>query len=161
MQSKDRRDPGTQGILIGLSQGEAARRLEAIAASAPAVFGFAGDGGDALLLDDTASAMLAAEIARLGLAFIDTSGEPMSQALPAAKEAGLAAARSTVTLDARVSRTAITERLAAAAESAQEQGRVLAVAKVSPLTITLLADWLRRQGDQGPIPAPASALLQR
>jgi hypothetical protein len=35
------------------------------------------------------------------------------------------------------------------------------VAKVSPLTIILLAEWLRRQGEQGPILAPASALLPR
>jgi polysaccharide deacetylase 2 family uncharacterized protein YibQ len=161
LQSKDRRDVGPRGILIGLNADETARRLTAVSDSAPAVFGFAGDGGDALLLDDRAAAMLASEVGRLGLAFIDTSGEPMSQILPAAKETGLAAARSTVTLDARASRAAITERLAAAAELAQEQGRVLAVAKVSPLTITVLVDWLRRLGEPGPVPAPASAMLQR
>jgi polysaccharide deacetylase 2 family uncharacterized protein YibQ len=161
LQSKDKRNLGDRGILIGFNADETARRLEAIANAAPAVFGFAGDGGDALLLDDGATATLSGEIARLGLAFIDTSDEPMSQTLPAAKESGLAAARSTVTLDARPSRTAITERLAAAAEVAQEQGRALAVARVSPLTITMLAEWLRRLGEQGPVPAPASALLQR
>jgi polysaccharide deacetylase 2 family uncharacterized protein YibQ len=161
LQSKDKRDTGARGILIGFNADETARRLEAIANAAPAVFGFAGDGGDALLLDDGATATLTAEIARLGLAFIDTSGEPMSQALPAAREAGLAAARGTVIVDARPSRTAITERLAAAAEVAQEKGRALAVARVSPLTITLLADWLRRLGEQGPVPAPASAVLER
>jgi polysaccharide deacetylase 2 family uncharacterized protein YibQ len=161
LQSKDRRDVGALGLLIGLNDGETARRLDAIADSAPSVLGFAGDGGDALLLDDTATAQIAAEIARLGLAFIDASGEPMSQALPAAQAAGLAAARSTVTLDARPSRAAITERLAAAVEVAHEQGRALAVAQVSPLTVTVLADWLRRLDAQGPAPAPASFLLQR
>jgi polysaccharide deacetylase 2 family uncharacterized protein YibQ len=161
LQSKDKRDLGARGILIGFNPDETARRLDAIANAAPGVFGFAGDGGDALLLDDGATAVLTAEIARLGLAFIDTSGEPMSHTLPAAKENSLAAARSTVTLDEKPSRTAVTERLAAAAEVAQEQGRALAVAKVSPLTITLLAEWLRRQGEQGPILAPASALLPR
>jgi polysaccharide deacetylase 2 family uncharacterized protein YibQ len=161
LQSKDRRDVGALGLLIGLNEGETARRLDAIADSAPSVLGFAGDGGDALLLDDTATAQIAAETARLGLAFIDTSGEPMSQALPAAQAAGLAAARSTVTLDARPSRAAITERLAAAVEVAHEQGRALATAKVSPLTVTVLADWLRRLDAQGPAPAPASFLLQR
>jgi uncharacterized protein len=161
LQSKDRRDVGALGLLIGLNVDETARRLEAIAGSAPAALGFASDGGDALLLDDRAAAVLAGEIARLGLAFIDTSGEPMSQALPAAKQTGLAAARSTVTLDARPSRTAIAERLAAAAEVAQEEGRALAVAKVSPLTVTALADWLGQLDAQGPVPAPASFLLQR
>ena len=161
LQSKDRRDVGALGILIGLNADETARRIAATAASAPAVFGFAGRGGDALLLDDAAAAMLTGEIARLGLAFIDTSGEPMSQTLPAAKEAGLAAARSSVTLDTQPSRTAVTARLAAAVEVAQEQGSALAVARASPLTITVLADWLRRFDDQAPVPAPASALLQR
>jgi polysaccharide deacetylase 2 family uncharacterized protein YibQ len=85
----------------------------------------------------------------------------MSQALPAAKTAELAVARSTVTLDARPTRTAITERLAAAVALAQEQGRALAVTGASPVAITVLVDWLRRQGDQGPVPAPASAMLQR
>jgi polysaccharide deacetylase 2 family uncharacterized protein YibQ len=161
LQSKDRRDVGGLGILIGLNADETARRIAAAAASAPAVFGFAGRGGDALLLDERAAATLAAEIARLGLAFIDTSGEPMSQALPAAKQAGLAVAKSTVTLDAQASRPAVTARLAAAVEVAQEQGSALAVARASPLTITVLADWLRRFDDQAPVPAPASALLQR
>jgi polysaccharide deacetylase 2 family uncharacterized protein YibQ len=161
LQSKARRDLGANGILIGLNADETARRLEAVAGAAPSVLGFAGDGGDALLLDDGATTTLATEIARLGLAFIDTSGEPMSQTFSAAKETGLAAARSAVTLDERPSRTAITERLAAAVEVAQEQGRALAVARVSPLTITVLADWLRRVDPQSPVPAPASALLQR
>jgi polysaccharide deacetylase 2 family uncharacterized protein YibQ len=161
LQSKDKRAIGTLGLLIGLNAGETARRVDTIAESAPSVFGFVGDGGDALLLDDTATDMVSAEIARLGLAFIDTSGEPMSLALPSAKQAGLSAARSSVQLDERPSRTAITERLAVAAEVAQEQGRVLAVARATPVTIIVLADWLRRLGDQGPVPAPASALLQR
>jgi polysaccharide deacetylase 2 family uncharacterized protein YibQ len=161
LQSKEKRDLGAFGLLIGLNEDETDRRIGAIADSAQAVFGFAGDGGDALLLDDTATAIVAREIARRGLAFIDLSGEPMSQTIPAARAAGLAAARSQVTLDERPSRTAITERLAAAADRAQEQGQALAVARASPLTITVLADWLRRLGDQEPVPVPASALLQR
>jgi polysaccharide deacetylase 2 family uncharacterized protein YibQ len=68
---------------------------------------------------------------------------------------------SSVTLDERPSRAAITERLAAAAELAQEHGQALAVARASPLTITVLADWLRRLGDPGPVPVPASVLLKR
>jgi polysaccharide deacetylase 2 family uncharacterized protein YibQ len=105
--------------------------------------------------------MVSAEIARRGLAFIDTSGEPMSRALPAAREAGLAAARSSVTLDEAPSRAAITEGLAAAAALAQERGHALAVARATPLTITVLADWLRRRGAADPLPAPASTFLQR
>jgi polysaccharide deacetylase 2 family uncharacterized protein YibQ len=165
LQSKDPthqgRDPGAHGLLIGLNEDETGRRLESIAASAPAVFGFAGDGGDALLLEDAASVVMSRKIARLGLAFIDTSGEPMSHAMSAADQTGLAAVHSTVTLDERPSRAAITERLAVAVEVAQEHGQALAVARASPLTITVLADWLRRLGDPGPVPVPASVLLQR
>ncbi len=144
-----------------MNETETARRIDAVANSAPSIFGLAGYGGDALLLDDTASATLSREIARLGLAFIDTSGEPMSLAMSAADQTGLAATRSNVMLDDRPSRAAITERLAAAADLAQEHGRALAVAQAAPVTITVLADWLRRLGDQGPVPAPASVLLQR
>jgi uncharacterized protein len=161
MQSKDKRDKGTLGLLLGLNESETNRRIGAIADAAPAVFGFAGDGGDALLLDDTATVMVARESARRGFAFIDTSGEPMSLTMTAAAQTGLAAARSQVALDERLSRTAITERLAAAAEVAQEQGRALAIAHASPMVVTVLADWLRRLGDQGPVPAPASFMLQR
>jgi polysaccharide deacetylase 2 family uncharacterized protein YibQ len=161
LQSKDRRALGPQGILIGLNADEAARRLQAIADAAPAVLGFAGAGGDALLLDDGATATLAAAIARLGLAFIDSSGEPMSQMKSAAAGNGLAAARSTVVFEPGLSRPAITRRLAAAAETAQEEGRALATLPVSPATVTVLAEWLRAQGAEAPIPAPASALLQR
>jgi hypothetical protein len=155
------RDPGAQGLVVGLNDDEADRRIDAVAGAAPQVFGITGIGGDALLLDDTAAAQLAHEIARLGLAFIDTSGEPMSQAASAAQQAGLATARSAVTLDERGAKAAILERLAAAADLAQEQGHALAVATASPVTITTLADWLRRLDDQAPLPAPVSALLQR
>jgi len=161
LQSKTKRDLGPRGLLVGLSEGEVHRRIEAITASALGTFGLAGDGGDALLLDDTATAGILREIARLGLSFIDTSDEPMSQTMPVAQEVTLPATRSAVTLDERPSRAAITERLAVAANLAQERGRALAVAKASPLVITTLADWLRRQGDQGPVSAPASAMLQR
>jgi len=161
LQSKTKRDLGAFGLLVGLSDGEVQRRMDALTSAAPGTFGLAGDGGDALLLDDTATAGVLREIARLGLAFIDTSGEPMSQTMPSAKQTSLAATRSAVALDERPSRAAIAEQLAVAANLAQEQGRALAVAKASPLVITTLADWLRRQGDQGPVSAPASALLQR
>ncbi len=161
LQSKDRRELGPNGILAGLNRDETVRRLAAIADAAPAVLGFAGDGGDALLLDDAATARMADAIAGLGLGFIDASGEPMSQTLPAATASGLAAARSTVILGPQATRGAIAERLAVAAEVAHEQGQALAVVKVSPLAVTVLAEWLRRQGDRDPVPAPASALLQR
>jgi hypothetical protein len=161
LQSKEKRDLGATGLAIGLNARETERRIAAIADSAPAILGFAGDGGDALLLDDGATELVLQEVARRGLAFVDLSGEPMSHALPTARQAGLAVARGEVMLDERPSRTAMMERLAAAAEVAQEEGRVLAVAHASPLTVTVLAEWLRRQGDQGPLPAPASAILQR
>jgi len=161
LQSKDRRELGQHGILAGLNRDETARRLAAIAAAAPAVLGFAGDGGDALLLDDAATARMAEEIAALGLGFIDASGEPMSQILPAATATGLAAARGTVVLGPQATRGAIAERLAVAAEVAHEQGQALAVVKVSPLAVTALAEWLRRLGNSDPVPAPAGALLQR
>jgi len=163
LQSKDfpKRDPGPLGLLVALNASEAGRRIDAIAQSAPGAFGFAGDGGDALLLDDDAAGIVLRETARLGLAFIDTSGEPMSLALPAARDAGLAATRSAIALDRRPSRTAIAERLSAAVQLAQKQGSVLAVARASPLAITAIAEGLRRLGDQDPLPAPASALLQR
>jgi polysaccharide deacetylase 2 family uncharacterized protein YibQ len=105
--------------------------------------------------------MVSGAIAQPGLAFNDTSGEPMSLALPSAGETGLAAARSSVTLDEPPSRAAITERLAAAAALAQERRRALAVARAAPLTIAVLADWLRRRGAADPLPAPVSAFLQR
>ena len=161
LQSKEKRDLSALGLFIGMNTDEANRRIDALADAAPKVFGVASAGGDAFLLDDTATAGLARELARLGLAFIDVSGEPMSQAWSAGKQSGLAVARSPIVLDERPSRTAITERLAAAAEVAQKQGRGLAVARATPVTITTLADWLRRQDDQAPLTAPVSALLQR
>jgi len=161
LQSKEKRDLGSYGLFIGMNADEAERRIDALADAAPKVVGIVSQGGDAFLLDDTATGGLARDLARLGLAFIDVSGEPMSQAGSAARQAGLAVARGPVILDERPSRTAIMERLAAATEVAQEQGRAFAVARATSATITTLADWLRRQDEQAPLPAPASALLQR
>ena len=123
--------------------------------------GFTASGGDALLLDDHATAAALAEIARLGRAFIDTSGEPMSQAAAAAPGADLAFARSMVQLDETSSRTALTERLAVLAQTAIEHGSALASARASPAVIVAIADWARRQTGDGPVLAPASALLKQ
>ncbi len=161
MQSKDGADMGAQGLVSGLNDAEMARRIDAVAAAGMQSIGFAAAGGDALLLDDRATAATLTEIARLGRAFIDTSGEPMSQAATAADAAGLAFARSMVQLDASSSRTALAERLAVLAQTAIEHGSALASARASPAVIVSIADWARRQAGDGPLLAPASALLKQ
>lgn len=161
MQSKDRADLGADGLVIGLNDAEMARRIDAIADRGAQSLGFAAVGGDALLLDDHATAAALLEIARLGRAFIDTSGEPMSQAATAASAADLAFARSMVQLDQESSRTALTERLAVLTQTALEHGGALASARVSPAVIVSIADWARRQDDSGPVLAPVSALLKQ
>jgi len=160
MQSKDRVDLGANGLTIGLNDAEMARRIDAIADQGTQSLGFAAAGGNALLLDDHATAAALSEIARLGRAFIDTSGEPMSQAATAASAADLAFARSMVQLDEESSRTALTERLAVLTQTALEHGGALASARVSPAVIVSIADWARRQDSNAPLLAPASALLR-
>jgi hypothetical protein len=160
MQSKDGTDVGAQGLVVGLNDSEMARRIDAVADSGTDSIGFAAAGGDALLLDDRATAAALTEIARLGRAFIDTSGEPMSQASVAAGGAALAFARSMVQLDEASSRTALTERLAVLTQTAIEHGSALASARASPTVIVSIADWARRQTGDGPLLAPASALLK-
>jgi len=159
MQSKN--DAGIDGLIIGLNDAEMARRIDAVADAGTQSVGFAAAGGDALLLDDHATATALGEIARLGRGFIDTSGEPMSQAATAADSAGLAFARSMVQLDDTSSRTALTERLAVLAQTAIEHGSALASARASPTVIVSIADWARRQTGDGPLLAPASALLKQ
>jgi hypothetical protein len=161
MQSKDNSNLGADGLVIGLNDAEMARRIDAIADAGTQSIGFAASGGDALLLDDRATTAALAEIARLGRAFVDTSGEPMSQASVAATAANLAFTRSMVQLDETSSRTALTERLAVLTQAAIEHGSALASAKASPTVIVSIADWARRQTGDGPLLAPASALLKQ
>jgi polysaccharide deacetylase 2 family uncharacterized protein YibQ len=161
MQSKDNADLGPTGLVVGLNDAEMARRIDAVADQAAQSVGFAAAGGDALLLDDHATAAALGEIARLGRAFVDTSGEPMSQASVAAGAAGLPFARSMVQLDGTASRTALTERLAVLAQTATEHGSALASARATPAVIVSVADWARRQTEDGPLLAPASALLKQ
>ena len=160
MQSKQGGNLAATGLVIGLNDAEMARRIDAVADQGTQSVGFAAAGGDALLLDDHATAAALGEIARLGRAFIDTSGEPMSQAATAAQASDLAFARSMVQLDETASRTALTERLAVLAQTAIEHGSALASAKASPTVIVSIADWARRQTGDGPLLAPASALLK-
>ena len=160
MQSKSSAAIGADGLLIGLNDAEMARRIDALAEAGAQSIGFAAAGGDALLLDDHATAAALAEIARLGRAFIDTSGEPMSQAAAAAGSAGLAFARGMVQLDDTASRTALTESMEVLAPPKLKHGRALASARASPTVIVSIADWARRQTGDGPLLAPASALLK-
>lgn len=152
-------DPGPLGLLIALNDGEIARRVDAVSGAGARAFGLAGAGGGAYLLDDHATGAALGEVARLGLAFIDTSTEPMSRAPSASADAGVAFARVALRLDEAMSQAAIAERLAVAAQLADQQGKVLAMAQASPVAILAIADWTRRRATQGPMLVPASALM--
>ena len=160
LQAKDGRDLGALGVMTALNQNEAGRRIDAIAGSADHVVGFAAAGGDALLLDDQATATVLGETARLGLGFIDTSGEPMSLGATTAKASGAPFARTVLSLDDSPSRAGIAARLAVALQLASRDGGALAVAHASPATITAIADWTRQLGDNDPATVPASAFLK-
>jgi polysaccharide deacetylase 2 family uncharacterized protein YibQ len=166
LQSKDGHALGDLGLMTALNAAEAGRRMEAVAAAAGPVFGFAGDGGDALLLDDRAADVVLGESARRGLAFVDASGEPLSLAGSAAQTAGAAFGHAAITLDDTPAqddsdRAAIRERLSVASQMAEHDGGVLLAARASPAVVSAIADWARRLGDQDPVIAPVSALLQK
>ena len=163
MQGKDfpARDPGPLGLLVGLNDGEMARRIDAVATGGPDALGFATADGDAFLMDDHATATMLGEVARLGLGFVDASDQTMSLSPALSTPAGVASARAAVRLDSADSRGAVAERLAVAAQTAIEHGSVLAVAPASPTAIVGIADWARQQSADGPALVPVSALLQK
>jgi hypothetical protein len=163
MQGRDfpARDPGPLGLLVGLNDSEMARRIDAVATGGPNALGFATTDGDALLVDDHATATVLGEIARLGLGFVDASAQTMSLSPALSEAAGVASARAAVRLDAADSSGAVAERLAVAAQTATEHGSALTVAPASPTAIVGIADWARQQSTDGPALVPASALLQK
>jgi polysaccharide deacetylase 2 family uncharacterized protein YibQ len=160
MQSRDfpARDPGPLGLLTALNAEELARRIDAMADSGSRSIGFASAGGDALLRDDAVTMVVLAEIRRLGLGFVETGAEPTSLAAADAGDIGVPFARMTVRLDEGAS-DAVAARLAVAAQLARQRKAALAVTQASPLSITAIAGWARRQ-DQLAGLVPVSALLQ-
>jgi polysaccharide deacetylase 2 family uncharacterized protein YibQ len=162
LQGKDfpAHDPGPMGLLIGLNPEETIRRLDAIADSGNRSIGFAGVDGGALLLDDDATNAMLTEINRLGRAFVETGGEPMSRAAADAATVGLPFGRARVRLDEVMSAGAIATRLAIAAQLAQQSKTALAVTQSTPLSITAIAGWARQQGQTARL-APVSALLNQ
>jgi polysaccharide deacetylase 2 family uncharacterized protein YibQ len=160
MQSRDfpARDPGPLGLLTALNAEELARRIDAMADSGSRSIGFASAGGDALLRDDAVTMAVLAEIRRLGLGFVETGAEPTSLAAADAGDIGVPFARMTVRLDEGAP-DAVAARLAVAAKIARQRNAALAVTQASPLSITAIAAWARRQ-DQLARLVPVSALLQ-
>jgi polysaccharide deacetylase 2 family uncharacterized protein YibQ len=161
MQGKDfpARDPGPLGLLMALNSKELARRIDTMADSGNRSIGFASADGDALLLDDATTTVVLAEIQRLGLAFVETDAEPMSVAASDAGGIGVPFAHMAVRLDEVASPSAVATRLAVAAQLARQRKAALAVTQASPLSITAIAEWARRQ-DQAAKLVPVSALLQ-
>jgi polysaccharide deacetylase 2 family uncharacterized protein YibQ len=160
MQSRDfpARDPGPLGLLTALNAEELARRIDAMADSGSRSIGFASAGGDALLRDDAVTMVVLAEIRRLGLGFVETGAEPTSLAAADAGDIGVPFARMTVRLDEGAS-DAVAARLAVAAQLARQRKAALAVTQASPLSITAIAGWARRQDHLAGL-VPVSALLQ-
>ncbi|HEY4164741.1 MAG TPA: divergent polysaccharide deacetylase family protein [Dongiaceae bacterium] len=162
MQGKDfpAHDPGPLALLTALNTRELARRIDAMADSGDRSIGFASADGGALLLDDATTTVVLAEIQRLGRAFVETGAEPMSVAASDASGIGVPFARMTVRLDEVASRSAIATRLAVAMQLAQQRKAALAVTQATPLSITAIAEWARRQ-DQPAKLAPVTALLHQ
>ncbi|HVO01821.1 MAG TPA: divergent polysaccharide deacetylase family protein [Candidatus Cybelea sp.] len=161
MQSKDYpiRDPGSLGLLAALSESDIDHRIDALSDAGDHAFGFASADGDAFLSDEQATGAALRELAKLELAFIDTSGSATSQSEAGARAAGVPYARTAVTLDDKDARDAIAERLAVASDLASKQNGAIAVTHGSAEAVVAVAAFARGLGDQGPVLAPASALL--
>lgn len=93
-----------------------------------------------------------------GLLFLDSGSSPRSVTGIVARDAKLAWAKATLTLDQRASRTEIDRKFGELEQRAKRDKRAIGIASPYPVTLERIANWVRQLEARGFAIAPVSAL---
>ena len=93
-----------------------------------------------------------------GLLYLDSGSSPRSVSPIVARNANLAWAMATLTLDQRASRTEIDRKFAELEQRAKRDKRAIGIASPYPVSLERIASWVRQFEARGIAIAPVSAL---
>ncbi len=136
--------PGEGAILVGLSEEEVRRRVEAARAAVPGAVGVNNHMGSRATGDEPTMIAVMAALAGQGLYFLDSRTTATSLALGAARRAGIPAVQRDVFLDVVADEPAVRRALGEAVELARANGSAVAIGHVHPTTVAVLREELAR-----------------
>jgi len=136
--------PGEGAILVGLSDEEVRRRVEAARAAVPGAAGVNNHMGSRATGDEPTMAAVMAALAGQGLYFLDSRTTAASLALGAARRAGIPAVQRDVFLDVVAEEPAVRRALGEAVEVARANGSAVAIGHVHPATVAVLRQEVAR-----------------
>jgi polysaccharide deacetylase 2 family uncharacterized protein YibQ len=143
-------DPGPGAILVGMSEEEMRRLVEAALVRLPAATGVSNHMGSRATADPETMERLMAVLASRGLFFLDSLTSSRSVAARAARQAGLQALESRLFLDQPEGNARqVRRRLEQLVSVARRRGAAVGIAHPYPETVAVLAEELPRLDEEG------------
>ena len=142
MQALGGQDPGPMALKSGMAADEIARRLGWNLARVPGLSGINNHEGSAFTADSAGLEPVMATLRARHLFFLDSRTGPDSQAVTAARGAGVMTGGRDVFLDDDLSPAAVIRQLEILAAKARRDGVAIAIGHPHDVTLKLLAAWL-------------------
>lgn len=151
-------DPGPYGIRADLSPEDNAARLRTALTKMRGYVGLVGTARDVIAEDKGKIVPLIQAIAGHGLLFVSGHNQPPEGMFRIARTASVPVLMTDIVADERMSDTLIKNQLARAEDRARTHGYALVLGHAYPLTIDLLAEWVKTLDKKGFALVPVSAL---
>ena len=153
-------DPGPNVLEAGIGREELRRRIRWALTRVDGIVGVNNHMGSKFTADRGAMDTLMAELAGLGLLFLDSLTTGHSAGRVASKAAGVPYLARDVFLDNEPEAVAIRKQLRELEAVARRDGSAIAIAHPKPGTIQALREWLPTLSERGLVLVPLTALLQ-
>jgi uncharacterized protein len=151
-------DPGPYGMRKDLGVDENNARLAQVLTKARGYVGLLGTIADTLSDDTNLIVPIIRRLENHGLLFVAGHAQPPAGMFRIQRHASIPVLMTDIVLDDRITETAIRNQLARAEDRARNQGQALVVGHSYPLTVDLLAEWLKTLNEKGFTLVPVSAL---
>lgn len=154
-------NPGPDPLLTGLNADELRRRAISMLDSIDGYVGGNNHMGSRFTTDETAMALVLAEVQERGLLFVDSRTESDSVGERLARALGVPTLRRDVFLDNDADGVRIGMQLDALERHARDHGYAIGIAHPRPKTIEVLSRWLSNVARRGFVLDPISTIAAR
>jgi uncharacterized protein len=161
MQPQGRENPGPDALMVGLSEAEIRRRLDANLAAFSGFIGINNHMGSHFTADARGMDRVMQVLAARNLAFLDSRTTPKSQGRIMALRHGVPVAERDVFLDHDPRPAAVAAALRDLEAIARRKGVAIGIGHPHDVTLDALAAWLPGLAQRGYVLVPLSAVLSR
>lgn len=154
-------DPGPYGIRSDLSAADNLARLATILSKARGYVGLLGTVRDVVSTDTALIVPLIEKLANHGLLYVAGHTQAPAGMFRIQRNAGVPVLMTNIVLDDRITESHIKTQFARAEDHARTHGYALVVGRSYPITVDLLAEWLKTLDKKGFAVVPVSAMEEK